>query len=168
MRHIPPTNLLLVAAKQVPYKKAYLLTKILEEFSGKSSGEWTSRQKKRRKKDKAERESNRTRQKNKRGDSKVESNDIRYPRPSLWGWWYENTQITNNCGRINNNNKTRDNYGYSQYNGRRNGLIHFMGGNNNTRVERSKGEDCINSCPGLRNQRSHRKRVSALFVKVPS
>ena len=27
-------------------KKAYLLTKNIEEFSGKSSGEWTSRQKK--------------------------------------------------------------------------------------------------------------------------
>ena len=46
MLHIPPTNLLLLAAKQEPYKKAYLLAKILEEFSGKSSGEWTSRQKK--------------------------------------------------------------------------------------------------------------------------
>ena len=46
MLHIPPTNLLLLAAKQEPYKKAYLLTKILEELSGKSSGEWTSRQKK--------------------------------------------------------------------------------------------------------------------------
>ena len=42
----------------------------MEEFSGKSLGEWTSRQKK----DKTERV-NRTRQKNKRGDSKVESND---------------------------------------------------------------------------------------------
>ena len=27
MRHIPPTNLLLLAAKQEPYKKAYLLMK---------------------------------------------------------------------------------------------------------------------------------------------
>ena len=27
MLHIPPTNLLLLAAKQEPYKKAYLLTK---------------------------------------------------------------------------------------------------------------------------------------------
>ena len=42
----------------------------MEEFSGKSSGEWTSRQKKR-----YDKNSNRTRQKNKRGDSKVESND---------------------------------------------------------------------------------------------
>ena len=47
MLHIPPTNLLLLTAKQEPYKKAYLLTKNIEEFSGKSSGEWTSRQNKR-------------------------------------------------------------------------------------------------------------------------
>ena len=46
MLHIPPTNLLLLAAKQDPYKKADLLRKTVEEFSGKSSGEWTSRQKK--------------------------------------------------------------------------------------------------------------------------
>ena len=46
MLHIPPTNLLLLAAKQEPYKKAYLLSKNIEEFSGKSSEEWTSRQKK--------------------------------------------------------------------------------------------------------------------------
>ena len=45
MLHIPSTNLLLLAAKQEPYKKAYLLTKNIEEFSGKSSGEWTGRQK---------------------------------------------------------------------------------------------------------------------------
>ena len=42
----PPTNSLLLAAKQEPYKKAYLLTKNIKEFSGKSSEEWTSRQKK--------------------------------------------------------------------------------------------------------------------------
>ena len=42
--HIPPTNLLLLAAKQESYKKAYLLTKNIEEFSGKSSEERTSRQ----------------------------------------------------------------------------------------------------------------------------
>ena len=42
MLHIPPTNLLLLAAKQEPYKKACLLTKNIKEFSGKSS----SRQKK--------------------------------------------------------------------------------------------------------------------------
>ena len=56
--------------KQEPYKKAYLFTKNIEEFSGKSSGEWTSRQGK-----KKDRKSNRTRQKDKSGDSKVESND---------------------------------------------------------------------------------------------
>ena len=41
-----PTNSLLLTAKQEPYKKAYLLTKNIEEFSGKSSEERTSRQKK--------------------------------------------------------------------------------------------------------------------------
>ena len=46
MLHIPLTNCLLLAAKQEPYKKAYFLTKNIEEFSGKSSREWTSRQKK--------------------------------------------------------------------------------------------------------------------------
>ena len=91
--HIPPTNLLLLAAKQEPYKKAYLLTKNLEAFCGKSSGEWVSRQtKERRKKD---RTSSRRRQRNKTGNSKVESNDspeipdrggdIRHPRPLFWG-----------------------------------------------------------------------------------
>ena len=35
MLHIPPTNCLLLTAKQEPYKKAYLLTKHIEEFSGK-------------------------------------------------------------------------------------------------------------------------------------
>ena len=35
MLHIPSTNCLLLAAKQEPYKKAYLLTKNIEEFSGK-------------------------------------------------------------------------------------------------------------------------------------
>ena len=46
MLHIPPTNCLLLTAKQEPYKKAYLLTKNTEEFSGKSLEERTSRQKK--------------------------------------------------------------------------------------------------------------------------
>ena len=32
--------------KQEPWKKAYLFTKSTEEFSAKSSGEWTGRQKK--------------------------------------------------------------------------------------------------------------------------
>ena len=44
--HIPPTNLFLLAAKEEPYKKAYLLTKNIEEFSGKSLEEQASRQKK--------------------------------------------------------------------------------------------------------------------------
>ena len=35
MLHIPPTNLLLLAAKQEPYKKSYLITKNTQEFSGK-------------------------------------------------------------------------------------------------------------------------------------
>ena len=35
MLHIPPTNCLLLTAKQEPYKKAYLFTKNIEEFSGK-------------------------------------------------------------------------------------------------------------------------------------
>ena len=36
MLHIPSTNLPLLAAKQETYKRAYLLTKNIEEFSGKS------------------------------------------------------------------------------------------------------------------------------------
>ena len=35
MLHIPPTNCLLLTTKQKPYKKAYLLTKNIEELSGK-------------------------------------------------------------------------------------------------------------------------------------
>ena len=46
MLHIPPTNSLLLTAKQEPYKKAYLLTKNIEEFSGKSLEKRASRQKK--------------------------------------------------------------------------------------------------------------------------
>ena len=91
MLHIPPTNLLLLAAKEEPYKKAHLLTKNVEESSGKSSGEWTS---KRGGGGLEDRKSNRIRQKNKRGDSKVKSNDspdsrqggdIRHPRPPFGG-----------------------------------------------------------------------------------
>ena len=67
MLHVPLTNLLLLAAKQEPYKRAYLLTKNIEEFSGKKV----------QKKGPVGRKSNsnRTRQKNKREDSTVESND---------------------------------------------------------------------------------------------
>ena len=43
MLHIPPTNCLLLTAKLEPYKKAYLLTKNINEFSGKSLEERTSR-----------------------------------------------------------------------------------------------------------------------------
>ena len=35
MLHIPPTNVLPLAAKQEPYSKVYLLTKIIEESSEK-------------------------------------------------------------------------------------------------------------------------------------
>ena len=69
MLHISSTNLPLLTAKQDTYKEANLFMKNIEEFSGKSSEERTSRQKKKRQK------GDRTRQKNKRGDSKVESND---------------------------------------------------------------------------------------------
>ena len=37
MLYVPPTNLLLVTAKQEPYRKAHFLTKFTEEFSGKKS-----------------------------------------------------------------------------------------------------------------------------------
>ena len=67
MLHIPPTNLLLLAAKQEPYKKNYLLTKILKNFLEKVQKEGPARRK--------DRKGNMTRQKNKRGDSKVDSND---------------------------------------------------------------------------------------------
>ena len=70
MLYIPPTNFLLLAAKQEPNQKDYLLMKNTEEVSGKKSGECASRQEKRR-----DRKSNRTQKKNKWGDSKVESND---------------------------------------------------------------------------------------------
>ena len=46
MLQIPLINLLLLAAKQELYKMAYFFTKNTEEFSGKSSGVWTSGQKK--------------------------------------------------------------------------------------------------------------------------
>ena len=71
MLQIPPTNLLLLAAKQEPYEKAHFLTKNIEEFSGKKVRGMDKQAEKKRK----NRKSNGTRQKNKRGDSKVESND---------------------------------------------------------------------------------------------
>ena len=45
MLYIPPTNCLLLTAKQEPDKKAYLLAKNIEEFSGKSLEERASMQK---------------------------------------------------------------------------------------------------------------------------
>ena len=45
MLHITLTNCLLLTAKQEPYKTAYLLTKNIEEFFGKSLEERASRQK---------------------------------------------------------------------------------------------------------------------------
>ena len=65
---MPPTNCLLLTAKQEPY--GYMLTKNIEEFSGKSLEERASRHKTIDRKG----NTNRTRQKNKREDSKVESN----------------------------------------------------------------------------------------------
>ena len=44
MLHIPPTNYHLLAAKQEPFQKAFLLTKNTEDFSGKMSEEWASGQ----------------------------------------------------------------------------------------------------------------------------
>ena len=41
----PMANCLLLTAKQEPYKKAYLLTENIEEFSGKSLEDRASRQK---------------------------------------------------------------------------------------------------------------------------
>ena len=73
MLHILPTNLFLLAAKQEPYlKKPSLNEQILENFLEKSSEERISTQKK----DKTERVTGLgKKQTNKRGDSKVESND---------------------------------------------------------------------------------------------
>ena len=53
MLQIPPTNLLLLAAKLEPYNKPFFGQNI-EKFSGKQSGEWASRQKKK-EEDKTER-----------------------------------------------------------------------------------------------------------------
>ena len=58
MFHIPPTNLLLLADKQEPYKKAYLLTKNIEEFFWKKVQKNGPGDKKKKK----DRKSNRTRE----------------------------------------------------------------------------------------------------------
>ena len=62
-------NLLLPAAKWEPYKKAYLLMQNLKNFREKSQENGPASRKK------YDRKSNWTWQKNKAGDSKVESND---------------------------------------------------------------------------------------------
>ena len=68
MLHIPPTNSLLLAAKQEPYKTAYHLTKILNNFLERNQENGPAERKK-------DGKSNRSQQKNKRRDSKVESNN---------------------------------------------------------------------------------------------
>ena len=64
MLHLPLTHLLLLAAKQEPYRKAHLLTKNTEKNYGKK----VSRMGQQAEKNKSKR--NRTLHKNKRGDSK--------------------------------------------------------------------------------------------------
>ena len=88
MLHIPPINLLLLAAKQEPYKKSLSL----------NEKHWKNFWEKFMKMDQQEgKKSNRIGQKNKRVDRKVESNDsheisdrgenIRHPRPPFpWPW----------------------------------------------------------------------------------
>ena len=70
MLHIPLTNLLLLAAKQEPYKKNPTLSL---RFFCKKFNRMDQQAEKRKKR--TDRKSNRTRQKNKRADSKVASND---------------------------------------------------------------------------------------------
>ena len=61
MLHIPPTNLLSLAANQEPYKKAYLLAKNTDEFFWEKFRRMDLQAEKRQ-----DRKGNRTRQKNKR------------------------------------------------------------------------------------------------------
>ena len=69
--HIPPTNLLLLAAKQEPYKKSPSLNeKYWKNFLEKKFRRMDQQALKRQ-----DIKSNMNRQKNRRGDSKVESND---------------------------------------------------------------------------------------------
>ena len=70
MLHIPPTNLLLLAAKQEPYRKSLSLNE-----KDVNIGEKSSEAKKEKKKRRQDRKSNRSSQKNMRRDSKMESND---------------------------------------------------------------------------------------------
>ena len=80
MLHIPPTNYHLLAAKQELYQKAFFKRKILKNFLEKigkwlvSGRKWASRQGKRRRRSR-DRKSNGSRQKNKKGGGKAESND---------------------------------------------------------------------------------------------
>ena len=72
--HIPLTNLLLLAVKQEPHKKDYLLTKKFRRMDKQA--------------EKKDKKSNRIRQKNKKVDSKVELNnspEIPDRGASLWG-----------------------------------------------------------------------------------
>ena len=66
--HIPPTNYHLPWLNKSHTKKPISLQKMLKNFLGKKPGEWASRQEKRR-----DSKINGSRQKNKTGDSKVES-----------------------------------------------------------------------------------------------
>ena len=89
MLHIQPTNLLFLPAKQEPYKKVYLITKNIDEISGKNSGEWTSRQRK----DRTERViglGRRTREEIVKWNQMTAlrfqtGGDIRHPRPTFRG-----------------------------------------------------------------------------------
>ena len=69
MLHIPPTNCLLPAAEQESHKKPISLRKILKSFVEKVQKKGPAGQKR------SDRKGGRTWQKNKRGDSKVESID---------------------------------------------------------------------------------------------
>ena len=69
MLHIPPTNLLLLAAKQEPHKRVYLLTKNIGRIF------WKKFRRMDQQAEKKDRKSNRSGPKNKRGDSIMESND---------------------------------------------------------------------------------------------
>ena len=79
MLHIPPTNYNPLAAKEEPYQKASRNEKYWRIFWKNIVWEWASRQRKR-----EDRKSNGSRQKNKRGDSKVKSNDS--PEIPDMGW----------------------------------------------------------------------------------
>ena len=91
MLHIPPTNCLLLTAKQEPCKKAYLLTKNIEEFPGKKSqGNGPANRKKKRKEDRARDLGRRTREEIAKWNQMTAlrfqtRGDIRHPRPPFGG-----------------------------------------------------------------------------------